>query len=45
MEEGVKAAMVENCGMDGERLAIGAKNFPEDAGYYSLMIVKDREEF
>ena len=42
---GASAVMVENCGMDGERLAIGAKNFPEDAGYYSLMIVKDREEF
>ena len=35
------AWMVENCGMEGER---SAADIPEDAGYYSLIIAKDREE-
>jgi len=30
--------------MDGERLAHETEGIPEDAGYYSLVIVKDREE-
>ena len=38
------AWMVENCGMEGERLIRSAADIPEDAGYYSLIIAKDREE-
>lgn len=34
-------AMVENCGMEGERLFRGAEEIPEEAGYYSLIIVKE----
>ena len=34
--------MVENCGMTSERICRGADEIPEDAGYYSLIIVKDR---
>lgn len=33
--------MVENCGMENERICKGADEIPEDAGYYSLVIVKD----
>ncbi|MDO4295645.1 MAG: precorrin-2 C(20)-methyltransferase [bacterium] len=33
--------MVERCTMEGERLAFSAEEIPEDAGYYSLVIVKD----
>lgn len=34
--------MVENCGMDAEHIYRGVKEIPEDAGYYSLIIAKDR---
>ena len=36
--------MVENCGMTGERICRGADEIPEDAGYYSLIVVKDHCE-
>ena len=36
--------MVEKCGMTGERICRGANEIPEDAGYYSLIIVKDHCE-
>ena len=36
------AWMVENCGMEGERLIRSAADITEDAGYYSLIIAKDR---
>ena len=44
MEGELPAWMVENCGMDGERLFESASDIAEDAGYYSLIIAKDREE-
>lgn len=34
--------LVENCGMAGERICQGADEIPEDAGYYSLIIVKEK---
>ena len=36
--------MVENCGMEGERICYGADEILEDAGYYSLIVVKDHCE-
>ena len=33
--------MVENCGMENERIFTRAEDIPEDASYYSLIIVKD----
>ncbi len=44
LSRGEHAMLAENCGMDGERLAHETEGIPEDAGYYSLVIVKDREE-
>ena len=44
LERELSTWMVENCGMDRERLIRGAKEIPEDAGYYSLIIAKDGEE-
>ena len=32
--------MVENCGMEGERIFHGADAIPDDAGYFSTIIVK-----
>ena len=33
--------MVENCGMEGERVFHSASEIPDDAGYYSLVIIKE----
>ena len=38
------AAMVENCGMAEEHLWINAEDMPEQPGYYTLVIVKDRKD-
>lgn len=42
MELGAETAMIENCGMPGEKIYRSAQEIPEDAGYYSLIIVKER---
>ncbi len=42
VQSGEHAVMVENCGMPDERCFYSAREIPEDAGYYSLMIVKDK---
>jgi precorrin-2/cobalt-factor-2 C20-methyltransferase len=34
------AAMVENCGLEGEKIYRTLEDIPEEAGYYSLIIVK-----
>ncbi len=36
--------LVENCGMEEEHICRGAENMPETAGYYTLVIVKDKEQ-
>ena len=36
--------MVENCGMDSEKLYFSTEEIPEQAGYYSLFIIKDESE-
>lgn len=41
LERGLPAVMVENCGMDGERVYRRPEDFNENAGYYSLIIVKE----
>ena len=38
---GCQAYMVENCGMENERLYRSAEEIDEQAGYYSLLIVKE----
>lgn len=44
VENELNARMVENCGMEGERIFCGAQEIPETAGYYSLLIVKDKKK-
>ena len=34
--------MVENCGMEGQKIFRGADEIPESAGYYSLIVVKEK---
>ena len=43
-EADVSARVVERCGMEGERVWRSAKEMPAELSYYSLVIVKDREE-
>lgn len=38
---GAKAAMVENCGLPNQKVYRSAEEIPEDAGYFSLLIVKE----
>lgn len=33
--------MIENCGMPDEKIYNGVDEIPENAGYYSLIIVKE----
>lgn len=40
-EKGMDAVMVENCGMEEEHIYLSAEEMPEQAGYYSLLVVKD----
>jgi len=39
-DAGLHAYMVENCGMENEKIYHNIEEFPEDAGYYSLIIIK-----
>ena len=43
-EKGCRAAMIENCGMPDEKIYRTVDEINEDAGYYSLLIVKDKGE-
>ena len=38
----IQVVMVENCGMDDEHIYYGAQNLPEQAGYFTIIFVKDR---
>lgn len=41
---GETGMMIENCGMENEKIYRSVEEIPDDAGYYSLIIVKDRKE-
>lgn len=38
----VQASMIENCGMENEKIYHSIEEIPEEAGYYSLIIVKEQ---
>ncbi len=40
---GAEAVMIENCGMKNEKIYHSVEEIPEDAGYYSLIIVKEKK--
>ena len=40
---GRKVMMVENCGMDTERVYRSVDEIPDDAGYFSLIIAKEHQ--
>lgn len=37
-----EVVMIENCGMPEEKIYYGAEEIPREAGYYSLIIVKEK---
>ena len=39
--KGLRAAMVENCGMENQKIYADAEEIPEEASYYSLVVVKE----
>lgn len=39
-----KVVMIENCGMENEAVYQGAERIPEEAGYYTLLIMKEEKE-
>lgn len=43
-EQKAQVTMVENCGMPEERIYHGVEEIPEDAGYYTLIFVKEGEK-
>lgn len=43
-EEGQQAKMVMNCGMDGKKIYKCTEEIPEDAGYFSIVIAKEKEK-
>lgn len=43
LETGASGMMIENCTMAEEKRYLSAEEIPEDAGYYSLVIVKERK--
>ena len=40
-QKNIHAARVENCGMETQRIFRSLEEIPQDAGYFSLLIVKD----
>lgn len=40
-KSGKDVVMVENCGMEHERIYRSVEEIPDDAGYYSLIIAKE----
>jgi precorrin-2/cobalt-factor-2 C20-methyltransferase len=44
LKQGQSGMMIENCGMETEKIYRSIEEIPEDAGYYSLIIVKEKGE-
>ncbi|MDO4650230.1 MAG: precorrin-2 C(20)-methyltransferase [Eubacteriales bacterium] len=43
-ESGLEVSMVENCGMPNEKIYRSLSEIPDDAGYFSLIIAKEKLE-
>lgn len=44
LNSGQDAVMIENCGMEDEKIYRSAGEIPESSGYYSLIIVKENQQ-
>ena len=43
LRSGQDAVMIEDCGMPSEKIYRSAEEIPEQSGYYSLIIVKEKK--
>ena len=43
LERGMDARMVENCGMEGEKHYLSAREMPGQGSYYSIIVVKEQQ--
>ena len=43
LEQKAGAVMVENCGMENEMIFRGTEQIPDQAGYYSIIVVKEQQ--
>lgn len=43
-EHGLQATMVENCGMEQERVYDTVRDIPDSAGYFSVVVVRDKAQ-
>ena len=43
-DSGREVAAVENCGMENERIWRSVEEIPDDAGYFSLIVAKERHD-
>lgn len=43
-KKNLEIEMVENCGMENERIYRSADEIPDDAGYYSLIMIKENDQ-
>ncbi len=43
LENGIEATMVENCGMQDEKVHRHVEDMPEEASYYSIVLVREKE--
>ena len=44
LASGRDVAAVEKCGLEGERVFYGAENIPDDAGYLTLVIAREKRD-
>lgn len=44
IEQGLDCQMIENCGLNDERIHIGTENIPDTASYYTIVLVKETEK-
>ena len=45
LEQKAGAVMVENCGLENETIYRGTEQIPDQAGYYSLIVVKEQQKW
>ncbi len=43
LEQKAGAVMVENCGLENETIYRGTEQIPDQAGYYSIIVVKNNK--
>lgn len=45
LESGLEAKMIENCGLEDEKIYQSVEDFPDSAGYFSLVFAQRQQEF